>query len=1091
MAAAARAWSWRARVLHVTLAVARVPAARAAAAASAVATAGGWPRLRPPRSAALLCTTSGSKLSAAAQAVAAAAAAGGPVERKPIGEHTKRQVAYDQKYVCARCACLLPPNFEVDHRIPVALGGSNGRSNLQALCRPCHAQKTRDQRWTILEAARKRKLEGITAAEAEAIAVDANAAVVGSAVAAAPRSAAELAAGEDVLSRSRQAAALPGSSALLDGLNAQQLLAVRSTARAIRVVAGPGCGKTRVLTTRVAELVRARGVPAKSVLALTFTNRAANELRTRLAEQLGPEAAEQVSVGTFHGICLAILRADIELLNGADGGGGGRDGGAGGASGEGGAGAAFAYRRGFAVYDQADTVKTVGQCIAQLGLDKKQLKPTAVQSAISFAKNQMLDPGGYAALADADARVAAVYELYDRTLRARNVVDFDDMLLLTRTLLRSSSAARARYRARWRAILIDEFQDTNRPQYEIVELLAAPRHAGSAGAAPAAVAPTGAKGEALASVFVVGDSDQAIYGWRGADWRNQQRFDIDFNSEEQADDGAAPGAPRGEGAAPHSDAYARFVLELNYRSSQRVLDAAMRLMRAARCRSAAQREGGEDGAAGSRDGTRALPMPYDELSLQAAGPAARLSLREAPVPTIVALRNQDAEAAWVADVISRLRDGAGGAAAGANSAVAGGEGGQTPRTRARRPQRPPSIAILYRTNAQSRALERALIREGIPHQLVHATPFFERREVRDALAYLALCHGDDGHAEELALERVLNVPPRAIGAGTVEKLRAWARGADTSLWQAVAAAARDASASGSGAGGGGERGGGERGGGSGSACADGADGEGVLLSSGPALSPRAAKALHGFHELVLSLKLEAARAGSPGSSGDSPPASSERTCAIAQLLLRCVRDSGYEDWLRNEQADGEARWQNIRELANLATSLKASSLLDFLDKVALIQDQDMLTANSTASNTREEGATAGGKAAGGAAAAGAVKLMTLHASKGLEFDVVFVVGVEEDLLPHHYSVEQEGSAGNEDAIDEERRLLYVAMTRARRHLYLCHTRDRLVWGTWHRARKSRFLDDIPPELCAGIDVAAIERSLMSEGVGEAARASLK
>ena len=773
--------------------------------------------------------------SRAAEAAAAAAASVVEVEegasRRSLPSKLRKEVAFRQKYECAACGCLLPPDHEVDHVVPVALNGSDSLENLQALCRPCHSQKTRDQRHAILDA---KRMPGAAAAPRPA-----------------PPRAPPVA------------------------LNAQQAAAVDCGFGPVRVVAGPGTGKTRVLTRRVAHLVASLGEDAGSVLALTFTNRAANELRERIAEEVGPAAGSGISVGTFHRVCLTVLREDVEDVPGS------------------------AIRRGFAVYDQAAMIKLCGQCVSEkppvgLGWDKGKVKPAAVQSRISAAKNAGLDAARYGELARAgyagcDGVTAKVFALYEAELERRNAVDFDDMLGLTARLLQGSDAARAKYRNRWKHLLVDEFQDTNGVQYEVLRLLAA--------------------ADETSSVFVVGDSDQAIYGWRGADYENQAKYDRDFSAD-------------------------RYKLEKNYRSVQPILSAATALVSATtRDRDAIELEGRAD--------AKALP------------------------PAVVSLDDQDAEARWIADVCARA-------------------------TLSRK--KPKTVAVLYRTNAQSRGVERELVRAGVPHQLLHARGFFDRREIRDCLAYLKLlAHDDDG-----AFERVVNVPPgRAVGAKSLEKLRAEARARNSTLLGAC----RNATT----------------------------------------VSTRAAKGLVAFADLVD--RLNATRAEDVSASGAADDAAGPARGSMPWFLLEVLRETGYEDWVRHESTDGAERWRNLRELANLAAPYEASQLVDFLDQVALVQDQDGLDADDEARTN--------------------VKLMTIHASKGLEFDVVVVAGCEEGLIPHYYATAEKSGADLAAALDEERRLLYVAMTRAKEALVLTKAATRLTWGVRRDADPSRFLDEIP------------------------------
>ena len=523
-----------------------------------------------------------------------------------------------------------------------------------------------------------------------------------------------------------------------------------------------------------------------------------------------------------------------------------------------------------------------------MGWDKSEIKPARVQSAISSLKNAGFDAASYADLTKegyGDRIVSRVFDLYEKTLQQRNAVDFDDMLSLTARLLEHSPETRNMYAGRWKHVLVDEFQDTNGVQYDVLKLLAS------------------------SSVFVVGDSDQAIYGWRGADYENQAKYDRDFSAD-------------------------RYKLEKNYRSVQPILSAATALVSATtRDRDAIELEGRAD--------AKALP------------------------PAVVSLDDQDAEARWIADVCARA-------------------------TLSRK--KPKTVAVLYRTNAQSRGVERELVRAGVPHQLLHARGFFDRREIRDCLAYLKLlAHDDDG-----AFERVVNVPPgRAVGARSLEKLRAEARARNSTLLGAC----RNATT----------------------------------------VSTRAAKGLVAFADLVD--RLNATRAGDVSASGAADDAAGPAVGSMPWFLLEVLRETGYEDWVRHESTDGAERWRNLRELANLAAPYDATQLVDFLDQVALVQDQDGLDADDEARTN--------------------VKLMTIHASKGLEFDVVVVAGCEEGLIPHYYATAEKTGADLAAALDEERRLLYVAMTRAKEALVLTKAATRLTWGVKRDADPSRFLDEIP------------------------------
>ncbi|KAJ8600169.1 hypothetical protein CTAYLR_001935 [Chrysophaeum taylorii] len=719
---------------------------------------------------------------------ALAAAVGGATgrrRRKSLPLKIRRLVAYRQKYACASCGVLLPPNHQVDHVVPAALNGSDALPNLQALCLECHKQKTREQRHEILrttqEPRRRDDKARVVAVEKE-VAVELNEA-------------------------QRKAVELPGP---------------------IRVVAGPGTGKTRVLTSRIEELLR-RG--ERSILALTFTNKAANEMRERLARV---ENSESVSVGTFHRVCLSILRHAPEER-----------------------------APGFACYDQTAMIKLTRYCIESLlGLDAKEWVPSRVQALISEARN---------ARERLDGTLGRIMEAYEEELKRRNVVDFDDMLLLG---LKSLERTRRR---RWRHVLVDEFQDSNSLQYEFLKLLSD-------------------------TPFAVGDSDQAIYGWRGADYDNLRKFDADF-----------PGR-------------ALVTLDQNYRSSQQILDAAASLIAAA-------------------------GQPRDDIKLQA-------NIPPGPIPTLVRLRDQDAEARFVADLASRLDE------------------------------ETASIAVVYRTNAQSRAFETQLLRHGVPYHLASQRAFFERREVRDVLAYLTLVVSDD---DDSSLDRVLNVPPRAVG----EKSRALLLDAAAKNNGSLAATIRDPP---------------------------------------PGLFPRALKGLEDLVGIIDDLRRTLA-------------ATETTTKDLSSYLARLLEITRYDEYVQAEVDNGVDRWRNLRELANLAAKYDVSQILEFLDDCALVQDQDALETTEISKTTTK------------------VHLLTIHAAKGLEYDVVFVAGCEDGLLPHFYALE-------EGDLREERRLLYVAMTRAKRRLYLLCATTRLTWGITRDMKPSTFLGDIPSRQLDLVDLVA-------------------
>jgi DNA helicase II / ATP-dependent DNA helicase PcrA len=640
----------------------------------------------------------------------------------------------------------------------------------------------------------------------------------------------------------------PSESPVLAGLNPQQREAVLASEGPVLILAGAGSGKTRVITSRIAHLVLERGVPSRAILAVTFTNKAAAEMKARVAALLHGVALE-AWVSTFHSFCVRLLRREA---------------------------AAAGLPPGFAIWDEADQLAAVSQALRTLDVSEKLHAPRRVLSRISAAKNAASGDG-----ADDDALLGLYGQVageYARILSAAGALDFDDLLLRAVQLLASSDAVRDAYRRRFRYLLVDEYQDTNRPQYELVRLLA-----GDGG-----------------NVTVVGDEDQSIYSWRGADIRNILDFERDF-----------PGA--------------RVLrLEQNYRSSQPILDAA----------------GGLVGH-----------------NLQRKGKTLRAVRDGGEMVRVRRTSDEFEEAAYVVDGIARER--------------ASGR-----------------VAVLYRMNAQSRLLEEALLRARVPYTVVGGVGFYERREVKDLLAYLRLVRNpDDG----MALRRVLNVPPRGIGERTLRELETLASGSGASLWSALADTLAEAR-----------------------------------------LPPRALNPLRAFRDLVDGLRDDAQRLG------------------IRALLERALERSGYAAALADQDSrESQERLENLAELLSAAAEFEArepaAGLADFLDRVALLTDQDI------ASNDAP------------------VVLMTLHSAKGLEFDAVWLVGLEEGLLPHARSL------GAPAALEEERRLCYVGMTRARRLLCLSHARTRQLFGQRRLAQPSRFLSEIPRDsLAPGAEVGHAE-----------------
>jgi len=643
------------------------------------------------------------------------------------------------------------------------------------------------------------------------------------------------------------------STTLLKDLNPQQRAAVTASDGPVLVLAGPGSGKTRVLTHRVAWLVLERDVPPWRVMAVTFTNKAAREMRARLEGErlLGHVRAARLTLGTFHATCARILRREAE---------------------------AAGIPRDYVIFDADDQRTLVRQVLRDLEIDDKQYRPAAVHGAISRAKNELIAPGDYQPASYFGEIVRRAYGLYQERLRANNALDFDDLLAETVRLFREHPEVLARYQERYLHVLVDEFQDTNVAQYVLLRQLTA-RHR---------------------NLFVVADEDQSIYGWRGADYRNISRLRDD-----------------------HPD-LATYLLEQNYRSTQVILDTAQAII-------------------------RHNPGRTEKRLFTRRGPGPKVVVHEA--------YDQEEEAQFVVDTIAGL--------------VLRGEA------------RPGDCAVMYRTNAQSRALEEAFLRAGLPYRLVGATRFYARREVKDVIAFLRLVHNP---ADTASLSRVVNVPPRGIGKQTLLALEGAARARPASLWWAV------------------------------EAVATGQEGA-------PGLGSRARRAVTGFYRMVRGW-IEA-----------------RQEATVVQLMDRVLAETGYETYLRDGTEEGEDRWGNVQELRAVAAEYADLTLTDFLADVALVSDVDNLP----------EGVDA-------------PTLLTLHSAKGLEFPVVFITGLEEGLLPHSRSMD------DLEALAEERRLMYVGVTRAKDRLYLTHAFRRARYGGYEPTVPSRFLDDIPPHLTEGARV---------------------
>lgn len=624
---------------------------------------------------------------------------------------------------------------------------------------------------------------------------------------------------------SKGAAEIP---AVLADLNPQQREAAMHITGPVLILAGAGSGKTKTLTHRIAYLVE-QGVPPQAILAVTFTNKAAGEMRDRLLSLMARTGHQEQSgvrsfpwLGTFHSICVRILRRDIGHLG---------------------------YEPGFTIYDETDTLALVKTAMAELGLDPKQMNPRTIRSFISGAKNELLGPEAYGRQAEGYfmETVAKVYQRYQAALKAANAVDFDDLLVLTVQLFQSKPEVLDGYRQQFQHILIDEYQDTNQAQYLFVKLLAT-----------------------HGNICVVGDDYQAIYGWRGANFRNILNFEHDW---------------------PTATV---IKLEQNYRSTQTILDAADAVIKRNYQRT--------DKTLWTDRGTGAPVTIYEAL-------------------------DGDDEANFILTEVASLRR-------------------EFPRLN--------QFAILYRTNAQSRLIEEIFLRREVPYRLVGAVRFYERKEIKDMMAYLR-CIANP--SDLIAFERAAGAPSRGIGKKSIELVRI----------HGVAAA-----------------------------------------------SESNAK-LKSFRDLLAGFRTYA----------------SEHT--VPELVDHVALISGYKDSLLDGSEEGEGRWENVKELKSVGENY--ASLTEFLEATSLISDVDNYDANQDA-----------------------VTLMTIHNAKGLEFPVVFMVGLEEGIFPHSRTLSDPAE------MEEERRLCYVGMTRAKDRLYLLHANSRLLYGGIQANMASRFLAEIPDEL---------------------------
>ncbi len=638
---------------------------------------------------------------------------------------------------------------------------------------------------------------------------------------------------------------------LLADLNEPQRQAAQTVDGPLLILAGAGSGKTKALTHRIAYLVKEKNIPPSQILAVTFTNKAATEMRGRVLQLLGVPTENRSYfpfIGTYHSICLRLLRREAENAG---------------------------LPTNFLVFDSADSQAATKRALRQAGLDEKQFTPNAMHAYISSAKNELIGAKAYAQLANGRAQEAAakVYPLYQAILAEAGALDFDDLIYETARLLKENPDLLAKYQQQFRYILVDEYQDTNHAQYQITKLLAATHH----------------------NLCVVGDDWQSIYSWRGANFQNILDFEKDY---------------------PEA---AVIKLEQNYRSTKNILDAAHAIITKNRVRSDKQL-----------------------WTKQASGPGIG----------VVNVYNEIQEGEWIVRQVQQL---------------------QATERRALH-----DMAVLYRTNAQSRSLEEAFLRAGVPYKVVGGTRFYERKEIKDALAYLRFVYQPD---DMVSFGRIINLPPRGLGDVSLQRLEQYRQAHNLSLMEALRAAHEI-----------------------------------------PGLQSRAAVALQQFAELIDGFRMEMER------------------LPAGLLLDHIIKRSGYLQYLDDGSISAADRIENVKELLSVAETYNELTLETFLEEVALISDLDNYAADAEA-----------------------VTLMTLHAAKGLEFQVVFMAGMEEGIFPHSRSL------FDGEQMEEERRLCYVGMTRARERLFLIYANTRLLYGSTNHNPPSRFILEVPAELQASSD----------------------
>ena len=647
----------------------------------------------------------------------------------------------------------------------------------------------------------------------------------------------------------------------IDSLNPAQREAVLKTEGPVLILAGAGSGKTRVLTTRIAHLMQDKGIHPSNILAITFTNKAATEMRERVEETIDSDVKD-MWITTFHSCCVRILRKDINKIG---------------------------YNRSFVIYDSPDQLTLVKDCLKELNLSDKVFEPKIVINYISDAKDKLLNPQEYKAMHKSDARmskIADVYTLYQDRLKRNSALDFDDLIIKTVELLKKEESVLAYYRNKFKYIMVDEYQDTSKAQYEFIKLLAQEHQ----------------------NICVVGDDDQSIYGWRGADIRNILEFERDYTSVHVVK------------------------LEQNYRSTQVILDAANTVI--------------------SNNIERKRKKLWSEQ-------------KEGEKIKIQVASDEMEEAEFVADTIGRMH---------------------------RRENKDfKNFAVLYRANAQARAIEDALNRSQIPYNIYGGTKFYERKEIKDLVAYLRLLQNVQ---DDISLKRIINVPKRGIGLRTIEKIEDRASLKQESIFSVL-----------------------------------------LDIDTNSDISTKAKASINGFVDLVGTLRVI------------------KDAYSVSKLIEKVLDVTGYLDELEKDKSEeSQDRIDNLKEFISIAIEFENNSeekdLETFLTNVAL---------TSTESEDEENDK---------------VSLMTIHTSKGLEFPVVFLVGMEEGLFPISRAVRSMA----ESDIEEERRLCYVGITRAKKELYMTLTKKRTLYGKTNPSIQSRFMEELPNECVEKLNVEENELS---------------